>query len=254
MQEALRRKYSVVPDRLLLERFRPPASSDPIAQRQAPPLTLDNLGRNRHLGSLAAQEETSGEGPGTVSTGRGDAGGVSYGSYQLATNRKTPDLFLETEGRPWAAAFAGLKPGTPGFSAAWRETARRDPEAFHLAQHDHIDRTHYQPQVARILRATGYDVNTAPLAVQEAVWSTAVQHGPWTDKVVKAIRDAGPRASPADVVRGIYGNRARGHPATAERYSRELESALQLPLDKPLYWDGGSPYRLDWTGTKREPW
>jgi LysM repeat protein len=37
------------------------------------------------LGTLSAKYETGGRGPGTVSTGAGDRGGVSYGSYQMAS-------------------------------------------------------------------------------------------------------------------------------------------------------------------------
>ena len=37
------------------------------------------------LGSLSSKYETGGRGPGTVSSGIGDAGGVSYGSYQMTS-------------------------------------------------------------------------------------------------------------------------------------------------------------------------
>ena len=37
-------------------------------------------------GQTSAHYETGGRGPGHVSTGQGDHGGVSYGSYQYATN------------------------------------------------------------------------------------------------------------------------------------------------------------------------
>ena len=37
------------------------------------------------LGSLSSKYETGGRGPGTVSSGVGDAGGVSYGSYQMTS-------------------------------------------------------------------------------------------------------------------------------------------------------------------------
>jgi len=35
------------------------------------------------LGDLSSKYETGGNGPTTVSSGKGDAGGVSYGSYQM---------------------------------------------------------------------------------------------------------------------------------------------------------------------------
>ena len=37
------------------------------------------------LGSLSSKYETGGRGPGTVSSGAGDAGGVSDGSYQMTS-------------------------------------------------------------------------------------------------------------------------------------------------------------------------
>src|SRR5262249_46471025 len=37
------------------------------------------------LGSLSEKYESGGRGPGTVSTGKGDLGGVSYGTYQLSS-------------------------------------------------------------------------------------------------------------------------------------------------------------------------
>src|SRR5215211_8493937 len=46
------------------------------------------------LGALSAKYETGGRGPGTVSTGAGDPGGVSYGSYQMATKMGTVARFI----------------------------------------------------------------------------------------------------------------------------------------------------------------
>src|SRR5215204_5365620 len=44
-------------------------------------------------GALSAKYETGGRGPGTVSTGAGDQGGVSYGYYQMATKMGTVTRF-----------------------------------------------------------------------------------------------------------------------------------------------------------------
>src|SRR5688572_947216 len=46
------------------------------------------------LGKLSAKFDTGGRGPGTVSTGAGDFGGVSYGSYQMASKLGVVDRFL----------------------------------------------------------------------------------------------------------------------------------------------------------------
>ena len=57
------------------------------------------------LGSLSAKFETSGRGPGTVSTGAGDPGGVSYGSYQMASKTGTVKRFVTQSNFPWRAQF-----------------------------------------------------------------------------------------------------------------------------------------------------
>ncbi|WP_233671417.1 hypothetical protein [Luteimonas cellulosilyticus] len=138
-------------------------------------------------GGLSSQYETGGRGPGTVSTGNGDRGGVSYGSYQLATNMGRPQQFLANEGSQWAAEFGNAAPGTAAFSATWREIAAREPQAFGDAQHDYIQRTHYDVQVAHVQTTVGVDLSARSPAVQDVVWSTSVQHGPANNLVNRAL-------------------------------------------------------------------
>lgn len=159
------------------------------------------------LGTLSAKFETSGRGPGTVSGGIGDPGGVSYGSYQLASKLGRPAQFLAREGKRWASEFAGTVQGTPAFSAIWKKIANREPEAFHAAQHDYIQRTHYDVQVAHILAKTGDDVNKRSNAVRDAIWSTAVQHGPKNNIIVTALKGA-PKDDRA-LLQAIYAERGR---------------------------------------------
>ncbi|MFN6981237.1 MAG: LysM peptidoglycan-binding domain-containing protein [Brevundimonas sp.] len=143
-------------------------------------------GVNPNIGALSAQYETSGRGPGTVSSGAGDPGGVSYGSYQLAGNMNRPQEFLASEGARWAAEFSGATPGSQAFSNTWREIAAREPDAFQAAQHDYIQRTHYDVQATRVANA-GLDVSTRSHALQDVVWSTSVQHGPNSAVVTRAM-------------------------------------------------------------------
>src|SRR5215207_4341280 len=64
------------------------------------------------LGSLSAKYETGARGCGTVSTGSGDPGGVSYGSYQMATKMGTVTRFVNEAGFPWRQEFQNLGAGT----------------------------------------------------------------------------------------------------------------------------------------------
>ena len=129
------------------------------------------------LGALSERYECGSRGPGAVSTGRNDPGGVSYGLFQLASRSGTCAAFLAAEGKKWAPRFGSHTPGSDPFSTVWREIAEADRDAFAQAQRDFIARTHYFPAVNSVKTSTGLDLNSRHPAVRDATWSTAVQHG-----------------------------------------------------------------------------
>lgn len=136
------------------------------------------------LGALSTRYETGGHGPATVSSGVGDAGGVSYGSYQMTSaNGGTVSRFVSQADFPWRDDFSGLTPGSAAFSAKWVEIANGSPTAFAAAEHEFIKRTHFDPLCQKIRNDDNVDVTRHPPAVQDVIWSTAVQHGPNTDVV-----------------------------------------------------------------------
>lgn len=150
-------------------------------------------------GKLAERFESAGLGPGAVSSGAGDPGGVSYGLYQFASRTGTIARFLAVEGQPWSDALGVAAPGTPAFSAAWRATAAAAPRAFAGAQRAFVARTHYAPLAAAVRRSTGLDLATRSAALREVAWSCAVQHGAAARIVAQAIALADkdrPRAAP----------------------------------------------------------
>lgn len=134
------------------------------------------------LGQTSARYETGGRGPGTVSTGQGDHGGVSYGSYQLSTNEGAVQAFLRFNPAV-GARFASLQPGTEAFSRQWAAQAEADPQGFHVAQHAFIQNTYYDRQMRR-LQAVGIDLSDRGPAVQDMLWSTAVQFQNRTRSIV----------------------------------------------------------------------
>jgi hypothetical protein len=124
-----------------------------------------------HLGQTSAGYESGAAGAGAISTGKGDHGGVSYGSYQFSSAAGTLQEYLDQSS--YGAQFHGLTPITPAFDAKWRELARTDP-GFGQDQHDFVGRSHYTAQAAN-LQARGIDLSDRGMAVQDALWSTAVQ-------------------------------------------------------------------------------
>lgn len=145
-------------------------------------------GKEWELGQTSKQYETGGRGASTVSSGIDDPGGVSYGSYQMTSQSKAKDGRIVVGGTVaaflkhtrYGEEFEGLTPGSADFSAKWKEIARTDP-SFAGEQHDYIKRTHYDKLVDR-LKDKGLDLSDRGHAVQDAMWSTAVQYGPGSDK------------------------------------------------------------------------
>jgi hypothetical protein len=127
-----------------------------------------------HLGALSAKYESGGRASATVSSGKGDPGGISYGSYQLSSKVGTAQKFVDQYYADW---FHDTKPGSDEFSALWKQlAAERGPE---LAVYEHlfIADTHYQPFAVRLQKDLGLDLDKHSSALRDVAWSTAVQHG-----------------------------------------------------------------------------
>jgi gas vesicle protein len=135
------------------------------------------------LGKTSKLFESGSGGAGTVSTGRGDHGGASYGTYQLASNTGTLKKFLDSTS--YGEQFKGMTPGTREFNDKWKQIARDDPN-FGDAQHEFIKQTHFDPQIERLNKA-GIDLSGRGAAVKDSVWSTSVQFGGNSSLIEKAL-------------------------------------------------------------------
>ena len=133
---------------------------------------------NWALGQTSKLFESGKGGAATVSSGKGDYGGASYGTYQLSSKMGEVQKFLK--GSKYGDQFAGLQPGTPEFNAKWKEVAKADPE-FGNAQHDYIKATKFDPAMKGLDKA-GFDTSKMSQAMQDAVWSTSVQFGAGSEK------------------------------------------------------------------------
>lgn len=134
------------------------------------------------LGDLSAQYESNGD-PSTVSTGENDAGGVSYGTYQLASNVGSVDAFLgwgERAGGYYTNyARALINAGSvnsEGFISKWKELGTVDPQGFQKMQHDYMVHSYYDP-AKEALAEMYLNLDKHSDALKQVVWSRVVQYG-----------------------------------------------------------------------------
>jgi hypothetical protein len=189
------------------------------------------------LGSLSQKYESSGN-PGAIGNNSGDIGGKSYGTYQLATNMGTPQKFVSYLAKispDMARYFSGKKPGTGSFDSAWKTLATAKPKEFAAAQHQFIKASYFDP----VVKSNPW-ISKYPKAVQDAVWSTAVQHGVGgANSILSRVVKVG--MTPQAVINAIYNERSAGggmkyfskssssvRNGVLNRFARERQDALNM--------------------------
>ena len=228
----------------------PPPPQQPTLTVQPHPSPSPQAAEPHELGTLSMQYETGGRGCGVVSGGHGDPGGVSYGSYQMKSVPKggTVVNFVCQDDFPFADRFEGLTPGSAEFSAAWKAIAESSTDEFQAAQHEYIKRTHFDPLVRKLKKDDGLDVLAHSHALQDVIWSTAVQHGGGTKVPSNALANVS--LAPEDpgfdkaFITAIYAERGRKRAdgklawfpsastdvqaGVAKRFRNELADALKM--------------------------
>ncbi len=206
------------------------------------------------LGSLSEKYESGGRGPAVISSGKDDAGGVSYGTYQLSSVTGSAAAFVQSLPADLKARFAGTTPGQQDFSAVWQAIAAEDAGRFGKLQHDYIKAEYYDRLVAKVRTDLNFDVNTRSAALQNCCWSTAVQHGAGggtsiVELVIGPLMAGGTpladiKAFDEQALRKIYEERGRKNDngtlkyfsnnpqatqdSVAQRFQNELADALKM--------------------------
>ena len=145
---------------------------------------ITKLCQGQEIGALSSHFESGGQGPGVV--GYDHSGGTSYGTYQISSRAGTMKHFVDylseqapdLAGKLKAAGAANTGSASGRMPDVWKKIAASDPVRFSKLQFDFIEKSHYAPALQEISQRTGLDVSKAPRALQEVLWSTAVQHGP----------------------------------------------------------------------------
>lgn len=137
------------------------------------------------LGYISETYESNGD-AGSISSGVGDAGGVSYGAFQFSSKMGSlADFVIWLKGvhptyhNQLNNAFIqdGYTYGT-NFNNAWKSIAQADFNGFYNLQHTFIRIKFYDVMINK-LKNSGVDYTSRlnSFAVRNMLWSIAVQHG-----------------------------------------------------------------------------
>lgn len=179
-------------------------------------ITDDGINRDvlhSDIGAISRKYEAT-AGCGHISSGNGDAGGKSYGSYQLASNTGAPLTFVNwlidsSNNSIWVSMATELRNAynTDGgygstFDATWKRLANENEEEFNNAQTEYAYNRYYLNYLNKINSYSKYSVtglaeygtpeNIYPLAIHQMIWARAVQGCPSPQWIAEAwsIADA----------------------------------------------------------------
>ena len=197
--------------------------------------------KNAHLGFISGEFESGGN-PGVIAK---DNIGYAYGAWQINSRvGGLRDFIKDIETDKRFAHLAELKIDSPEFQDEWARVAKNYPNVFLEKQHEFIEKTKFKP-VLYYARSAG--LNTTNRAVQEVLWSQAVQHGFEGNKKIidAAVKKVGKSSSADEIVRALYearSNYVNGLSTLDDslkaniinRYKQESSKAFGIILNKDL--------------------
>ncbi len=170
------------------------------------------------LGTVSAKYESNGD-PASISSGAGDSGGASYGAYQFSSYYGVPLNFakwLVSSGidasignRLINAYYADENKYSSNFNATWKAIAQENRDYFLKLQHNYIKYAYYDDAVNRLVQNLKFDINAYSIALKNALWSRAVQHGAYMASVLfSRVNDALPNglfgATELEIIIALY--------------------------------------------------
>ena len=211
--------------------------AQPSAQNDAGSQTADD----KTLGVLSEEFESQGD---PAAIGFDSTGGWSYGKYQIASKKGRFEDFLDWLAKDFqdlrakliaAGGDAAARAGNADFRTFWKSLKSRDD--FVPAQHGFIKATHYDVMVKQLKKVL--DVEARSIALRNVVWSVAVQHGPFSGIIAKAVTNVGSNSDDKALINAIYKERSRVDvyfskstpkvkASVLNRFRQELAAALAM--------------------------
>ena len=192
-----------------------------------------------HPGDISARYESGAEGSAAI--GYDGTGGTSYGKFQLSSKQGSLDgflRFLDGKGGDAAAVAQRLRAAGPADTGsrsgampeAWKQAAQTP--GFAEWEHEFAQREFFDPAVRSLPAGAAEAVRQSP-ALQQMVWSTAVQHGAEGAAGIfkKVWRDG---MTNADFVRAAYDERATRFGSSTPEVRASVQRRLRREADDIL--------------------
>lgn len=130
-----------------------------------------------YIGKYVKKYESGDKGSKMISSGSGDYGGVSFGTYQFPSNNDADNL-KSFWSKFYADKFPGVEPGNnQAFKDAWLKAVDMDPHEFFKNEYS-IEYGHYLNNLnSLVAQNPAFNPNTFSRGTQEAFWSSSVQYG-----------------------------------------------------------------------------
>lgn len=193
---------------------------------------------NADLGKLAARFESGAAGIAAIGYDRN--GGTSYGKYQIASRVGSMDSFLkflDTAAPDIAKSLRGAGPANTGSRRGampdmWRKIAAEQPDRFEALQEKFIYDSHYKPALEGILAKTSLTESQLSGAMQEVLWSTAVQHGPAGavrifSRAARHLGDTAGKNFDTRLISNIYDIRAQQFGSSTEQVQNSVRNRMR---------------------------
>lgn len=202
----------------------------------------------KKIGDYIAHEESGPEG--ILNVDYDSTGGTSYGKWQLSSRNSYKDWIahLEDKGGKYAEIARELKAAGPYDTGSrrgrsvevYKRLARENPEIFEETQHETLMKIHYAQTLESLKSDKLRDMIKNDRALQEMMFSTAVQHGPdGASRIFNKVYND--KMDREDFIKGVYAKRARCFPSSSidvqnsvkERFKREAKIILAMNPEIP---------------------
>ena len=227
----------------------------PLGQGAAPARQINRNDMHKMVdkavtGSLSARFESGDDGIAAIGYDR--HGGTSYGKYQLSSQAGTMDQFvkfLRKESPALAKRLAAAGPANTGgrsgaMPTTWKKIAEENPVMFETLQERFIHESHYKPAIEAISQRTGLEPSKMSTALQEVLWSTAVQHGPSGAARIfsRAVEQVGKKNNLAPgsdefdkhMIEKVYAMRSTQFGSSTQQVQNAVQSRLAVEKDLAL--------------------